>query len=332
MDEVSNVKYPGWVIDRHERRKPKRVSSKSRAKLDQDGKREYVVMKCVYGCATEVEVLHEGFSKHRVQAIEDHLSMCEECPEDERVERKSRGVVTTASLLLSSTESVEQLVPGIHSGCKARFDKIDAECNVIKAESIETKARLSSLESDRDNFKSLLELNTCVFAQGIPLLRGKLPFSDTEQGTLLLTHALIDEPAQPRKRVRLVDDAQLAAGDPNGELERLKEGMARLTAENARLKKELIRLEMLREEDAMAAQVRDNELSRYKSGELPEATRVSNHPTDPHTLRQDLEQTRNPYERTQDFNSVSSNATQTWANMQRRSGATQADDHLEGLG
>ena len=133
-------------------------------------------------------------------------------------------------------------------------------------------------------------------------------------------------------RVRLVDDAQLAAGDPNGELERLKEGMARLTAENARLKKELIRLEMLREEDAMAAQVRDNELSRYKSGELPEATRVSNHPTDPHTLRQDLEQTRNPYERTQDFNSVSSNATQTWANMQRRSGATQADDHLEGLG
>ena len=135
---ASREKYPGWTVAYTKRRKPLRRSAK--AKVDDDGMREYSVFECVHGCGEKLYVLTASLANHKNGAIDDHLSFCPEISVDDRPAKKQRGGISVRALADPKNEA---LLAPLHVKCKEEIDQINA--------------RLHALEQDNQVFHMCVE-------------------------------------------------------------------------------------------------------------------------------------------------------------------------------
>jgi hypothetical protein len=288
-------------MDRVEMRKPKRVSAKSKGLLDVDGKRAYAIMKCIHGCSDEIEVLRDTFTKHKVQAIEDHLSTCKTCPPEERTPRKNRGVHTAKSLLDSSAGSI---VERLHEPCRAKIEACEARITTLNADMEEHGSRLKSLEADRDALKGILAAEHRVLRG--QFLAIELPLTD-KTGAVGLKRAMLEFGG--------AESAKQARRDEEGR-----------RAHDVEMQQQL-------EAKCIENQELRDRLRQYNEtfGPLPTAAPVAAPaapPLDHAVAFAQLDDAQRQRERPDpdDFLSLSSDATQAFRNQARRSGRAEAGD------
>ena len=137
---ASRSKFPSWTVSHTERRLPRR--SCAREKLGADGMREYSIFKCVNNCNNPfIAILTDNIHQNKNQAIEDHLSMCQAIPEDERPKKIHRGGISATALADPAKRA--ELLPNLHAECLARHNKLEE--------------KIDSLQIDVSNLKELVK-------------------------------------------------------------------------------------------------------------------------------------------------------------------------------
>jgi hypothetical protein len=123
--ETAKQMFADWVVNRTEFDYPRRASKN--ANVGPDGKREYCFFKCQMGCGEELRIVKDSLAVTKCSAIKDHLAICPNVPDEQRVAKRARGLKIKE---LSNEKSATY--KEIHSKCKEKHDALREENRVLK--------------------------------------------------------------------------------------------------------------------------------------------------------------------------------------------------------
>ena len=125
-------------------------------KLDANGMRMYSIMSCVYNCNTpEVVVPSDSFKSHKKEAIDEHLSTCECCPDAIRPTKRSRGITVESLANMSSSSTLAPTQTTNRVGC-THCTTLTENNDRLVLQNDQHSNRIHTLETQMDGLQTQL--------------------------------------------------------------------------------------------------------------------------------------------------------------------------------